>query len=207
MHYLKANGLSKTAIHALEVGKRNIFQNRFIIFYADIATIKDKEIKLPDSWTVECKQQQGDIKEIDLNRLLSSWNKTIKNRQIRERFDKGAILWFLKINNELAAFKWTIRKKPVKPYFFPLTDCDVHVFDAFVFPEFRGKNINAFLTKYVFFELKKDNTIRAFAEVHAWNKQELNSIQKSGFIRLSSARKFHFFGRNVTIWSIMPKGH
>jgi GNAT superfamily N-acetyltransferase len=201
IRYYKTNGFCNTAIHSLTMAKKVIFQNKFVLFYAELTLLKNEDFQLPEYITIECKKSEDEISENDINILTLDRGKDIIQHELKDRFLKEAFIWLIKVRGEFVGFIWSIKKTPVQPYFFPLTDYDVHLFDNEIFPKYRGQGINPVLINYLLYDLKRRGFVRAFMETLIWNSFEIRSLAKTHFRRLASARKFHLVGRDITVWS------
>jgi hypothetical protein len=199
--YYQKRGLIKTLRHTIFVGLRNCFQKEFILFTAELPQLEGREIVVPQGAVIVCREKECEISEPEYEVLLANGGKSIVAKQIKERFGKGAQIWLLKQESYLVGFVWSIGEKPVKPYFFPLTASDVHLFDNEIFSDYKGKGNNPFLIDYVLGELRKKGFLRAYIETQTWNKAEIKSLAKTAFQQLAVARKFSFFGKKIAVWS------
>ncbi len=152
------------------------------------------------SGTLERKQNQEALSAEDLARLLSHWNPDALRQLIAERFAANAELWLLREAGTLAACGWTLKEKTMEPHYFPLQPGDVHLFDFFVFPEFRGRSLNPALVGQILAALSREGLKRALIEAAPWNHAQLASLKKTPFARLGLARK-SFFGKPTVVWS------
>lgn len=122
-------------------------------------------------------------------RIISHWNPEAMRKLMAERFAAGAELWVLHWNSAVAAYGWTLREKTMEPHFFPLKPGDVHLFDFFVFPEFRGRNLNPSLVTQILEAVGQEGSRRALIEAAAWNHAQHASLAKTPFKRTGIARK------------------
>jgi GNAT superfamily N-acetyltransferase len=141
------------------------------------------------------------LKAEDLARLVSHWNPKVKRRQINERFATHAELWLLRCNGFIAAYGWTIKGQTIEPHFSPLTPRDVHLFDFFVFPEFRGRGLNPALVSRILLAVGQEGLTRAFIEAAAWNQAQLASLRKTPFRPLGAARRLCLGKSVLVLWS------
>jgi len=155
---------------------------------------------------VERKGKFDEIAREDMDVLLSYWNRELKLKQMKDRFDRGAQLWLLKKGGKLAGFRWVLRGRTMEPYFFPLTRDDAHVFDAEVFPQFRGKGIDSRLNNYLISKLKEEGVRRVLSEIYSWNTAGLSSIAKTDFNRIAVGRRIRILNRTIVIWSRVSAG-
>lgn len=156
---------------------------------------------MPQNFAVECRKNFGEILKDEIETLIHYGGERIIRYELKNRFGKGAYLWLMKVDRKAVGMVWTIRQKTLKPYYWPLTPNDVHLFDNEVFRDYRGQGINPFLINYVVFELKQKGFVRAFIETNEINKPEIRSLSKTFFAELGRAKRLHLPGQNITIWS------
>ena len=149
---------------------------------------------------LERQQTEASLSAADLERLVSHWNPDAMRRLIAERFAASAELWLLRENGIIAACGWTLKGKTMEPHYFPLQPGDVHLFDFFVFPEFRGRGLNPALVWQILTALSREGLKRALIEAAAWNKPQLSSLKKTPFQKLGIARK-SLWGKTTVMWS------
>jgi GNAT superfamily N-acetyltransferase len=140
------------------------------------------------------------VSKEDYARVLDVWNFSTRARQLAQRFAAASELWLAKANGDLAGFGWSIQGRTVEPYFFPLQPEDVHLFDFFVFPEYRGRGINVLLIMEILSRLSGEPVRRAHIECTAWNRPQLRSLSKTPFRRYAEAAKVTALGRSLVIW-------
>ena len=140
------------------------------------------------------------ISKEDCDRIVDVVNPSIRTRELANRFAAGSELWLAKVDGKLAGFGWTINAKTIEPYFFPLQRDDVHLFDFYVFPEFRGRGINAAIIMDILHKLGTEKVCRAHIESAAWNNAQLCSLKKTAFCQYAVATKVRLFGRSLVLW-------
>ncbi len=227
-NYWRRHGLLAMISRSALFVRRMVTGGRMALFFCDLnalkaggaADLKGKEdmpkvlgfgqgqregdlVDAPDLWhaTVEQKSATSQLEDEDLQKIGSAWNVAITQRLHAERFDKGATLWLFKLEGKLAGYGWTMIGGAMEPHFFPLGANDAHLFDFFVFPEFRGRRINPVLVNHILKRLAKENRSRAFIEAAEWNAPQLSSLARTPFRALGYARKIHFFGKEMVLWS------
>ncbi len=149
---------------------------------------------------VERKRAEIELDARDLLQVESVGYPKAVRRQLSGRFARGASLWLYKLDDKVAGYGWTLTGTAIAPHFFPLGRGDEHLFDFFVFPEYRGRRINPSLVKHVLAKLALEANGRAFIEAAEWNTPQLNSLGRLPFHKLGHARKFFLFGRTVAVW-------
>ena len=139
-------------------------------------------------------EDQLDTRE--MRQLVNSSYPPSARRRLSERFARGASLWLFEIDNDLAAYGWTLRGDTIEPHFFPLGSNDVHLFDFFVFPEYRGRRLNPALVNDILSELAIESRYqgRAFIDAADWNTPQLHSLKRMSFHQLGCARKYELGG-------------
>jgi len=173
-----------------------------VVFYCDLAAQTSPPPDLPKSLKLERKRDSAEIAPQDLQQILDVWTAKLALARMKERFDAGASLWVIKVDDRLAGYGWTLQGRVIAPYYFPLSKDDVQFFDFHVFPKYRGRAIDWFLMTYVLQRVAADGAAgRAFAEAAEWNHASLASIGMTSFRRLGWVRNLTLFGRTFVWWS------
>jgi ribosomal protein S18 acetylase RimI-like enzyme len=201
LRYYKAHGLFKTFRRALKKLWLEIFRKPEIIYYEDLAELKTDDCRLAQNMLITTCNNIDEIPHEDMTCLCSYYGKKIIEHQMRERFAIEAKLWLLKIDEEVAGMVWSLKGKTFAPYFFLLGSNDVHLFNDEIFEGYRGRGLNTILIEKVLRELKTAGISRVFIDTNLRNKAEIKSLKKTSFKQLGLARKTHFAGWDLTIWS------
>jgi len=204
LDYLSRHGVRATAGRVALSWQRFRAGNRFAIYSCSLhetQSVQDSSLK---GGRVERRDAQAEIPQEDLSLLISSWDPTIVRKRMAGRFVRGASLWEFKIGDKLAGYGWTLAGGTMEPYFFPLEADDVHLFDFFVFPEFRGKRVNPSLITHILARLSEEKRKRAFIETAEWNTPQLSSLRRTAFHPIGKAWKYDLFGKAFVIWSQCP---
>jgi hypothetical protein len=197
LHYAKRHGIRMTAGRFWLSAKRTVSGNRLVLFYCDLADLPSAADEWVD-WSVESLSSGNQMATADCVRVASVGYAVRKLQE--ERFARGARLWLLKIDGSVAAYGWTLTGGTIEPHFFPLGPRDVHLFDFFVFPEFRGRRYNCSLVTHILTSLASGKPGRVFIEAAEWNTPQLRSLDRMPFQRFGCARKFQFLGRTIVVW-------
>lgn len=201
LHFARRHGVHATLNRMGVSFQRFRTGNRQVLFYCDLDLGGTILPDGPSHGKVERKYGVTELDADDLQRILEAWNPTIARRQLSERFAQGASLWLFKWEGRLAGFGWSIIGRTMEPHFFPLSANDAHLFDYFVFPEFRGRRINPALVNHILGRLAAERRCRAFIEAAEWNAPQLSSLVRTPFRRLGWARKWQVFGQTLVAWS------
>jgi len=201
MKYYREKGVWKTLRRMYEQPYRLLFKGQMCLYYADMNQLSESVLNLPNGITIECKKKYNEAIGSEMQRMIDYWDKENETDKVRERFEKGAILWIIKLDENIAGFGWSIRGKMVHPFYLPLTPHDAVLFSYEIFEEYRGCSLYTLLLNFIFGRLKLEGVGRAFIFVSAWNTPSIRGIEKSCFRKFCKARRFHPFGRNITIWS------
>lgn len=205
--YRRRHGLLATASRAAEAVNR-VFANRMVLFYFDLADEVPGEVELSSSIRLERKRNETEICQPDLQEFINFWNPKLAHQEMKNRFRLGASLWMLKVDGQLAGYGWTLRGRSIEPHFFGLGTNDVHLFDYYVAPSYRGKGLNPLLVRHILRELARECGGRAFIEVAEWNHAQLSSLRKTPFRRLGRAQKLTIGSRTIVQWDTDPvSGH
>ncbi len=178
---------------------RTLFQNSSIIYFSNLTDLKASPQNYFDL-ELESKKKEEDLTEENCKQLYAYQDKRILESQMKNRFNKGAVLWLAKLNDEIVGFIWTIRRRTIKPFFFPLLESDAYLFDNEILSDYRGKGINPVFIDKVLIELKHEGYIRAFIDTRLWNKPEIHSLKKTCFMKLALVRQVRLLEKNIVIW-------
>lgn len=186
---------------------RTFLQKKTILFYTDLADFENMKIDLPENVIIERKDCEDDIIPEDITKLTEQRGK-YRGRgavlhQMKERLRNGARLWLIRVDGHFAGFLWSMRSGTVAPFYFPLTNNDVVIFDIETFSEFRGRGLNPLLMNFTMYKLKREGVLRFFICVNVWNKSSIHALRKTCFGKFGVARKFHVFNKNFVIWHEM----
>lgn len=199
--YYTRHGLGSTIQRAGLAVKRALFSGRMVVFYCDLSKQTAAPAKIPSSLKVERLRSYGELSQQDLKEMTRFWNPKQALRNIQERFELGASLWLIQSGERLAGYGWTLQGSTIEPYYFPLGQDDVHLFDFHVFPGYRGRGINPILATHILCKLAGECGGRAFIEAAEWNAAQLSSLRKSPFCRMGLTRSVTVFGRTFVSWS------
>jgi GNAT superfamily N-acetyltransferase len=198
--YIRRHGVRATAARIALSWRHFRAGNWFVIYSCNPIGVQTADQVALQGGTVERRNARAEIPTGDLTLLENNWAPAIARRQITERFARGASLWEFKIGEEFAGYGWTIAGATMEPYFFPLQPEQVHLFDFFVFPEFRGRRINPMLVNYILSQLKSEKRSRAFIEAAAWNAPQLSSLRRTPFQLYGNASKRQWLGKTRVTW-------
>jgi hypothetical protein len=198
--YYTRHGFGATIRRTGMALERALFSGRMVVFYCDLAKQSAAPLNIPSSLKFESVGSYAELSAQDLQEMTSFWNAKLARRRITERFAKGASLWLVRSENKLAGYGWTLRASTMEPYYFPLGQNDIHLFDFHVFPQFRGRRMNPLLVAYILRTLAGECDGRAFIEAAEWNEAQLSSLRNSPFLRLGLARSFTLFGYTLASW-------
>jgi hypothetical protein len=199
--YFKRHGLGATVSRGVLAARRALFLNRAVLFYCDLSRLGFASADFPNSLKVERKRGLTEIDEQDLDQIVNVWNPKVAQRHLKERFEQEASLWLIKFKDQLAGYGWTLQGRTMEPHYFLLANDDVHLFDFYVFPRFRGQGMNPSLVAQVLQSLASDGWNRTFIEAAEWNQAQLCSLAKTPFRRLGLARKVTVFGMTLVCWA------
>lgn len=197
--YYKRNGSGATARRAWLAMSR-LFSPGMILFYCNLSGSNSEQAPLPAFLTVERKRNEDEVSPLDLEEIIKSWNSRVAHQSIKERFGRGASLWMIKSERKLAGYGWTLRGHTIERHYYSLGLDDVHLFDFYVFPRYRGQGLNPLLVTEVLRTLAVERMERAFIEAAAWNHAQLESLRKTSFHRLGRASKFTILRRTIVFW-------
>jgi hypothetical protein len=171
-----------------------------VVLYCDLYERRLPQINVPTALRVERLRALNELSEEHLQAMTSFWNPKLANRNIRERFEKGASLWLVEWENHLAGYGWTLQGKTIASYYFPLGPDDVQLFDFYVFPRFRGRALHWLLTSYILHTLAAEGMSRAFADTGEWNQAQRASFTMTPFRPLGFVRTYKILGQVFNCW-------
>jgi hypothetical protein len=184
--------------------RRTLFYSRTILFYCDLPTLTSPAPDLPNFLKVEQHTNLADLPPDDRQAITSFWNPKLANRNLQERFGRGASLWLIKSANILAGYGWTLQGCTVEPHYFALAPDDVQFLDFHVFPKYRGRAMDWFLMTHILHRLAAEGRARAFGAAAEWNQASLASFAMTPFRRLGRAKKCTVLGRTLVWWDQKP---
>ena len=196
-HYFQKHGFGRTARRLYEQLYRRAFANREIVYWMDLSSAPVLTHSDCAPHVILSISDPAHLPEDLQARLAEQYPAHIVSRTIAARFEEGATLWCLLERTEPLGYTWTITGRTLKPYYFPLTAVDVHVFDDFVFPAYRGRRLNAILLTHMLATLKQAGLQRAYIETAEWNTAEQRSLEGIGFHRLGYADKRRRDGKTI----------
>ena len=199
--YLKRHGIAATFRRAGLAAKRALFAAGMVVFYCDLDEKKLRPVSIPKNFSIERISALAELSMERRQQITSFWNPKLADRNIRERFERGASLWLLECDGCVAGYGWTLRGAAIEPYYFPLAPDDVQLFDFYVHPRFRGRALHWLLTGHILRALAIEGGSRAFADTGEWNQAQLASFKLTPLRPLGTVRTYTVFGRKLTRWS------
>lgn len=200
--YSARHGVWATLRRAGLAVRRGLFSNGMVLFYCDLSTDISYPSELSKAVRVEQRRSDSDLSPLDREEILSVSNRKLAQRNMTERFAKGAWLWLIKVENRLAGYGWSLKGCTVEPHFFPVEETDIHLFDFYVFPQYRGRGLNPILVIGILKGLGAGVCGgRAFIEAAEWNQPQLSSLRKTPFRRLGLAKKLPILRRTFIYWA------
>lgn len=199
--YLRRHGLKDTVKRLRREAQNQLRYNRDVLFCRDLLQGGFEGHPVPQGCRVERYDKNTGVPARLLKRIGEEYSEELLQAYVQNRLDKGASLWCLGNETEDMTYTWALTGRTMKPYYFPLVEDDLHLFDGFTFPPFRGRGLNAVLLDQVLKHYKDRGFVRAYLETHEWNSSVLKLVPKNGFVRIGLARKKVRRGRiRVTWW-------
>lgn len=200
VEYQRRHGLRATLRRAATAARRTVSARDMVVFYCDLDPARLRSVKCPAGFSIKRLESQTDLTSSDFEQVTSFWNPRLAMANMRERFERGAVLWVIKSGESVAGYGWTLRGGSIDPYYFPLGADDIHLFDFYVVPEFRGRGINPVLVGSILSEMVKTCDGRAFIESAEWNTNQILSLRKTPFRILGRVRTFQIFRWLLIRW-------
>jgi GNAT superfamily N-acetyltransferase len=198
--YAVRHGFRATLGRAWLAAKRGLSGGRMVLFVCDLDALPWREAPGLKEGQVERKQADAELSALDRQQIIGAWNPAVARKLMDQRFARGASLWLFKLDGQVAAHGWTLAGGTMEPHFFPFGKRDIHLFDFFVMPQYRGRGINPALVTHILAQMAAEKQRRAFIEAAEWNTAQLASLRKTPFRKLACARLFQPFGKPVVIW-------
>ena len=199
-HYYERNGLFQTCKRGLEHLWLLCFRSGMVVFSCDLKDAKPAAAGIPGGLTFESIACEEEMPSEYQENFAKFYSPILTRQENPERFKQGAVCFLVRSHGRLAGFGWSIRARTREPYFLRLADTDVHLFDFFVFPEFRGQGINPAIVSFILARSAEQGCQRAFIETAVWNAAELASLRKTPFRKLGVVRSVTLFGRVIAVW-------
>ena len=197
--YYRQHGFASTARRFGTALRRMSYAGKNVVFVCELP-VAQNPVRFSDG-VLERKSSLAALTAEEVERIVSPADSAAGRRRMNERFAARAELWLVRCQGIITAFGWTIKGRTMEPHFVPLAADDVHLFDFFVFPEFRGRGLNPALVGQILQALSRENLKRAYIEAAAWNEPQLASLKKTPFRRLGAARKFQLGKTTKVFWS------
>ena len=198
--YFQRHGAKATVKRALLSVRNHFFFNREVVFWVDLLNRKSEEPAIQEKFVVERMEERSEIPNEMLKCLAEHQAEELLDNNLRERFERGASLWCLRMDGDFIGYIWSSVGKAMKPHYLPLTERDVHLFDNFIFPKYRGRMQNSILMNHVLDRLKIQGLQRAYIETAEWNHLELKSLAKIRFVRIGLAKRRFRQGKSIVTW-------
>jgi hypothetical protein len=179
-----------------------------IIWCMDLTKLNTDGLLLPDNLKLERYHSMKQVDDHDLKTLIAFHSDLMGSATsilIPERFNKGAVLWLLKEDCQIAGYQWTIANNHATPTYFPHTEGDVHSIGIEIMPDYRGHNLQNIFQKQMWIILKNEGFKRFLSETYLRNERAIKAFSKTGQRGIGIASRFNFFGKNVVIWHDMSK--
>jgi len=190
----------RATLNRVGVGLRRWRSGRWMaLFYCDLARDIPEPLLQTASRLVRVSSVSF-LTEADHQRMLESGYPPAIEADMAKRFARGTTLWILQLNGRIGGYGWTLTGGTMETHFHPLGATDVHLFDFYVFPEFRGRRLNPTLVGCILRELSATQRGRAFIECAVWNEPQLRSLARTPFQRFGTAAKYSFPGRTIVCW-------
>jgi ribosomal protein S18 acetylase RimI-like enzyme len=206
--YWQRHGVAATFRRAWLSLSRMVGGQGLVLFSCNLAMLPTRENGLTNGLEFERKTHEADLDSHDREQIVNFWNPDVTGRQITERFGKGASLWLVRADGQLAGYGWTLVGDTMEPHHVSLGPEDAHLFDFLVFPDFRGRGINPALVIHVLESLAVEGKKRALLEAAEWNTAQLSSLRRTPFQKLGLARPRGLFRKPSVVWTgEKPKWH
>ena len=183
-----------------------VIPQRQVIWLTDLTKVDSEGFSMPEGIEIKRYHSIDEIDKEDYKVLIERGTSLMGSAAsilVRERFEKGAVLWLLRENGQLAGYRWTIINNHVTPTYFPHTETDAHSIGTEIFPDFRGGHMFRLFDEGLKTILKKEGSKRYYSETFLWNKRAVKAILKTSSRKIGIATRFSIFSKNIVIWHDM----
>ena len=183
-----------------------VIPQKQVIWSIDLTKVDCEGFSMPEGVEIKRFHSIDEIDKEDYKVLIERGTSLMGSAAsilVRERFNKGAVLWLLKKNGQLAGYNWTIINNHVTPTYFPHTETDAHSIGTEIFPDFRGCHLFRLFLEGRKVILKKEGSKRYYSETFLWNKRAIKANLKISLRKIGIATRFSIFSKNIVIWHDM----
>jgi len=198
--YYSRHGSGATIRRVGVAARRALFSSRMLVFYCDLPLQASHPVSIPSPMRVDRLTKEIELAPQDFQEITTFWNPKQARRNIKERFARGASLWLIKSEEQVAGYGWTIQGRTIAEYYFPMGQKDVQLFDFYVFPKFRGRALHWLLTGHILKTLAVEGAARAFADTGEWNQAQISSFKMTPFRCLGLVRSLTIFSHTFVSW-------
>jgi hypothetical protein len=132
--------------------------------------------------------------------LRSNLPPNIVEKVFLSRLNQNLKLWLKFIDNELIGYTWSTTGFSIKNKFYPFSQNDSILYDALIFPQYRGNGYNSIFDKYIICDLFKDGSHRIFIQIKSWNLASISSVKKMGFEVNGCFYNKNFYNFSLSLW-------
>jgi len=107
--YYSRHGLLATIRRAGLGIQRALFASRLVVFYCDLPAQRNRPENVPMSLRIHRLRSEAELGPQGLEKISTFWNPRQARKNIKERFAKGATLWVVKSEEQIAGFGWSLQ--------------------------------------------------------------------------------------------------
>lgn len=201
-NYLRWHGLRSTIERSWREIKNKVLHDRDVLFMRDLLRGESEDNPLPENCRIKRFNEESGMPDKLFDRIADQYPEELLKEYHKKRFRKGAILWCIEMDKKDVGYTWTLAGRTIKSHFFPLTKRDIHFFDSFILPSYRGRRLNSVMKEHILKHYKYAGFHRAFSETKEWNTSSMRSLAKNGFVRIGLAKRRFRRGKcEVTWWT------
>lgn len=203
---VKSEGITAGITWLITTVYHRVIPQKQVIWLADLIKLDSERFSIPDNIEIQRFNSIDEVDKKDYKSLIECGTDLMGSAGsilVRERFDKGFVLWLLKENGQLAGYRWTIVNNHVTPTYVPHTETDAHSIGIEIFSDFRGSHLFRLFDEGIKIALKKEGYKRFYSETFLYNKRAIKAILKTSSRKIGIATRFNIFGKNVIAWHDM----
>lgn len=191
LRYFRENGFKAVLLKTSHKIYYSLMPAWNFLYYMDLMNADDCKEQEGTGYKIVNRDSESSLEPEESAALQSHLGPDVYKKQTDMRFDQHySRLWLAKDGSRVLGFAWTVIQNTVEPFYWPLTEKDVHIYHVMVFPENRGKGIAGQILKKIISAYKQEDCQRIYVEVLTSNHSSNRLMCKSGFRVYGVGRRF-----------------
>ncbi len=164
---------------------------------------RNKPFDLPENIIIKKYSKANEITSNFLVKLASLYTDNHLEHWLNKNLDNKGSIWIIEKEEDILGYHWTFPNNFHIFRLFPLCCNDALIAKAYIFPRYRGQGFWPLLINFTIFKLIDEGVKRIYIATRIDNTQSLKAIGKMDFHKVGVGRPLSFFGKKVTVWSII----